>query len=664
MTKINGLSNILDVLRHLLQMVKTSCKLALAAIVLGVVNQACAVTSEPQRAGSADTPSSPAPSATPVASRPVPAMPKSALPGSASEPLSQGGTTPARSDARAGVPAQSENSRLRVSVDLNRPATAMPAATAGAPQPQKLPDASLASRSTGSPTAVESSPPPLPSADVGAPSQNRESAPPAPSAGSGPTAFDGLPGAPATPSVASKDGKSYGNLWDRLRAGFTMPNVDSPLVDRHVEWYVNRPEYVQRLVDRGRRYMHFIVEEVEKRGMPLEIALLPMIESAYNPAAYSKAHAAGMWQFIPTTGRNYGLQQNWWYDGRRDVTAATRAALDYLQKLYGDFGDWQLALAAYNWGEGAVSRAIAHNQRSGLPSDYSNLKMPAETRNYLPKLQAVKNLVAEPERYGLALDDVPNEPYFIRVAAPGHIDFKRAAQLAETPLDEFKSLNPAYNRPVIASDGEQSLLIPAEKIDAFNANLKSSEAPLLSWQTYRLTKHERIEAVAQRFHTSASLLRQVNGIASQGRLKAGSTLLVPRETGLSTKSPDELDTLRFLPPQMLAEKRFHRAQRGDTLPSIAAQYGLSTEQIMSWNRLKGGKLRPGQRVALVAPSPVKVVRAPRGRAMIATSAVPPTKSRGPQHQAGNKVQPKKNPVKSARGRCCNSPPKSAHIARR
>ena len=217
---------------------------------------------------------------------------------------------------------------------------------------------------------------------------------------------------------------------------------------------------------------------------------------------------------------------------------------------------------------------------------------------------------------------------------------------------------------MIASDGEQSLLIPAEKIDAFNANLKSSEAPLLSWQTYRLTKHERIEAVAQRFHTSASLLRQVNGIASQGRLKAGSTLLVPRETGLSTKSPDELDTLRFLPPQMLAEKRFHRAQRGDTLPSIAAQYGLSTEQIMSWNRLKGGKLRPGQRVALVAPSPVKVVRAPRGRAMIATSAVPPTKSRGPQHQAGNKVQPKKNPVKSARGRCCNSPRKSAHIARR
>jgi membrane-bound lytic murein transglycosylase D len=393
------------------------------------------------------------------------------------------------------------------------------------------------------------------------------------------------------------------SLWTRVRSGFGVPDLQSPLVDRHEAFYANRPQYLQRIVERGKRYLHFIVEEVEKRGMPLEIALLPMIESAYNPKAYSKAHASGMWQFIPSTGKNYGLEQNWWYDGRRDVLAATRAALDYLQKLHADFGDWQLALAAYNWGEGAVARAIERNQRRGLPTDYSNLSMPAETRNYLPKLQAVKNIVSEPERFGMALDEVPNEPYFIRVAAPGHIDFKRAAQLAEVPLEELHSLNPGHNRPVIATD--QVLLIPADKADVFEQNLRALEGPLTSWRTYRLTAAERLEAIAARFHTSASLLAQVNDIRPGTRLKAGSTLLVPAVAARGVGRTNEgagIDTSGFTPPQVLAEQRIHRVRKGETLAGIAARHEVEVADLAAWNRLSRPVARPGAVLRLQPPA--------------------------------------------------------------
>ena len=199
------------------------------------------------------------------------------------------------------------------------------------------------------------------------------------------------------------------NLWQRIRGGFRMTDLNNPLVRDWETWYSSRPEYVARMVERSSRVLFHVVEEVERRKMPAEVALLPMIESAYNPQAYSRAHASGMWQFIPSTGKFYGLNQNWWYDGRRDIVAATNAALDYLEKLHGMFGSWDLALASYNWGEGAVSRAIARNQAKGLPTDYESLAMPAETRNYLPKLQAVKNIVADPARFGLQLADVRSE---------------------------------------------------------------------------------------------------------------------------------------------------------------------------------------------------------------------------------------------------------------
>ena len=221
------------------------------------------------------------------------------------------------------------------------------------------------------------------------------------------------------------------DLWQRVRSGFRMQDLNNPLVRDWENWYSSRPEYMARMVERSSRYLHYIVEEVERRNMPTEIALLPMIESAYNPQAYSRSHASGIWQFIPSTGINYGLRQNWWYDGRRDIIAATSAALDYLEKLYAQFGSWDLALASYNWGEGAVGRAIAKNQARGLPGDYESLTMPVETRGYVPKLQAVKNIIADPARFGLQLASVPNEPYFSAIAIKRHIHLKLSPQFSQ-----------------------------------------------------------------------------------------------------------------------------------------------------------------------------------------------------------------------------------------
>ncbi len=232
-----------------------------------------------------------------------------------------------------------------------------------------------------------------------------------------------------------------------------MPDLDNDLVRERERWYADRPDYVARMTERGSRYLFYIVEELDKRGMPTELALLPFIESAYNPQAISVASASGMWQFIPSTGRDFELKQNVFRDDRRDVLASTRAALDYLQKLHDMFGDWQLALAAYNWGEGSVQRAVARNQKTGLPTDYESLKMPAETRLYLPKLQAVKNIVLRPDDFGLKLPELFNHPYFLSVPIEHDIDVALAVRLSGLPVDEFQTLNPQMNRPVILAAG-------------------------------------------------------------------------------------------------------------------------------------------------------------------------------------------------------------------
>jgi membrane-bound lytic murein transglycosylase D len=261
----------------------------------------------------------------------------------------------------------------------------------------------------------------------------------------GEQAFSSVPASSPIDSESDTD-----NLWGRIRAGLQLGELDSPLTQVHIAWYAKRPDYVARMLGRSRLFLYHIVEEVEKRRMPMEIALLPMVESAFNPQAYSRSHAAGIWQFIPSTGKNYGLQQNVWYDGRRDVTAATQAALDYLQKLFLDFGSWELALAAYNCGEGCVSRAIQKNAARGLPTDYLSLSLPPETRHYVPKLMAVRQLVLAPEDFGVELVDIPNEPYFTRVSLnTGAMDVHSAAKLAGLSVEEFLSLNPAFPRKLI-----------------------------------------------------------------------------------------------------------------------------------------------------------------------------------------------------------------------
>lgn len=321
------------------------------------------------------------------------------------------------------------------------------------------------------------------------------------------------------------------DLWQRVRNGFGMSDLHSPLVADRQSWYLNRPDMLARIFERSHRYLYHIVEELEKRGMPTELALLPMVESAFNPLAVSSARALGMWQFIPSTGKNYKLDQNWWVDERRDIIASTDAALSYLQNIYEMHGDWHLALASYNWGEHAVARAIAKNEAKGLPTDYSSLKMPGETRYYVPKLQALKNIVAHPERFGIRLAPIANQPYFDTVMKPPRMDVAVAARLAGISIEEFVSLNPAYHRPVMNGDQAGPLVLPADKIDTFRSNLErytAEDIPLSNWQTYALKRGETLDSIAARFRIGTSQLKEINGITRRTKVGTGFNLLVPR----------------------------------------------------------------------------------------------------------------------------------------
>ncbi len=330
------------------------------------------------------------------------------------------------------------------------------------------------------------------------------------------------------------------NLWQRIRNGFGMADLASPLVADRQAYYLNRPDMLKRIIERSRKYLYHIVDELERRGMPTELALLPMVESAFNPMAASPARALGMWQFIPSTGRNYKLDQNWWRDERRDIIASTSAALDYLQNIYEMHGDWHLALASYNWGENAVARAVVKNRAKGLPTDYASLSMPTETAYYVPKLQALKNIIAQPDLFGFALEVVPNRPYFGTVALPGDMDVAVAARLAEVPVDEFIALNPAYHRPLMHGDPGSQLVIPTDKVQTFRDNLERHEAqdkPLTNWRTYTLKKKEKLDSVASRVGISLARLKQLNGITPRTKVGVGFNLLVPTQSALL---PDQL----------------------------------------------------------------------------------------------------------------------------
>jgi membrane-bound lytic murein transglycosylase D len=356
------------------------------------------------------------------------------------------------------------------------------------------------------------------------------------------SAFAAKPGPLAPPlSAAKADDFKEADLWGRIRTGYAIPDIDNQLVAKHVTWYSTRPDYIARTSARASRYLFHVVQELEKRGMPTELALLPIIESAFNPQAYSSANAAGMWQFVPGTGKDFNLKQNMFKDERRGVLTSTDAALSYLQKLYGMFGDWQLALAAYNWGEGNVQKAIKKNQSLGKPTDFESLAdlMPAETRNYVPKLQAVKNIIANPVQYGVALPPISNEAYFTAVDKTSDIDLTIAAQLAELSVDEFKALNPQFNRPVITGDEQTKILLPKENAAKFTANLANWGHSLSTWTTHKISgAKESLASLASRFGTTPEVIRQANNIPAQSRLKAGSTILVPK---VSTSTGDIAD---------------------------------------------------------------------------------------------------------------------------
>jgi membrane-bound lytic murein transglycosylase D len=414
-------------------------------------------------------------------------------------------------------------------------------------------------------------------------------------------------------------------IFQHLRRGFAMPNINSELVLHHQQWYLNRPDYLRRMITRSSRYLHFIIIELDKRGMPLEIALLPMVESAYNPTAYSRSHASGLWQFVPATGKQYNLEQNWWVDERRDIVQSTGAALDYLQYIYELHGDWHLALASYNWGEGAVGRAIKKNAAQGLPTDYMSLKMPEETRNYVPKLQALKNIFNNPNILAdLDMLGVPMRPYFATVTNSGNIDVKLAAKLAEMPVQEFVALNPSHNRAVIRS--ETPMVIPADKLETFAHNLEAheeSDKPLSSWQAYTLRPGEKLEEVAPRFGMTVAGLKAVNGLQGRMRVASGATLLVagegnePQDMGLKA-SPEE-QPLVFAAPAQRAEKpaterpaaekpapgvgtqtSTHEVRKGETLSAIARRYGMSLAELKSLNKLRSNTAKYGTRLTVTS----------------------------------------------------------------
>jgi membrane-bound lytic murein transglycosylase D len=396
------------------------------------------------------------------------------------------------------------------------------------------------------------------------------------------------------------------DLWERIRNGFAMAELDSPEVRDNEDFYANRPQHLKRIIERSRRYLFHIVEEVERRGMPAEIALLPIIESAFNPAAYSHRHAAGIWQLIPITGTTYGLKQNWWYDERRDIIGATRAALDYLQNLHGMFGDWELALASYNWGEGAVARALAKNRNKGLPTNFRNMKLPPETRNYIPRLIAIKNIVSNPAAFGIELEPLPNERYFEQVPAKRHIDVRLAAWLADISVDEFKALNPGHNRPVINTDGLDALLIPVDKVEIFAENLRNHDQPFVSWQVYRTRNGDTTEMISKRYGISPRKLREVNDIGRYGDVMPGQPLLVPGNG--SGAGVDDISMMTSKPARRgLVERHFIHLVRGaDTFHGIARRYRVTVEQIMSWN----GNLKYiviGQKLILKLPAPAGTI---------------------------------------------------------
>jgi membrane-bound lytic murein transglycosylase D len=415
--------------------------------------------------------------------------------------------------------------------------------------------------------------------------------------------------APSTTLQLLPEMPGYTDLMDRIRAGFQFDDPDQLRVDTQLAWFARNPEYLDRVFGRAALYMHYIVEEVEKRGMPLEIALLPVIESAFEPYAYSRARAAGLWQFIPDTGSKFGLPQNWWYDGRRDVTESTRAALDYLQFLHDEFqGDWLLAIAGYNCGEGCVARAVRRNTAAGLPIDFWSLRLPTETQAYVPKLLAMKRLVTNPEQFGIGFSQIRNEPYFAKIDVESQIDLKLAAELAGVTHEELFELNPAYHRWATPPQGPHALLLPIDSAELFRQNL----AQLTPDELMRVTHHivqpgETVNQIANRYGASVMTLRMLNGL-DKGTLEPGTDLRVPSgSTALPAKvrlAAARVDGPEPSTPRGKGKRQrpqVHVVRRGESIWQIAQRNKIDLRTLLRLNGMRrGDTIKPGDKLVVNA----------------------------------------------------------------
>jgi membrane-bound lytic murein transglycosylase D len=426
--------------------------------------------------------------------------------------------------------------------------------------------------------------------------------PPTPPSAQSPLVVE--PQAPEEPTqVAGITPTQYSDLFDRIRAGFKLEDhPDREDIDQQLDWFASNPDYLQRAFGRSELYLYHIVTQLEARGMPLEIAFLPVVESAFEPYAYSRARASGLWQFIPDTGSRFGLKQDWWYDGRRDIVESTRAALDYLQALHDQFnGDWLLAIAAYNCGEMAVEHAIDVNRAAGKPIDFWSLKLPHETRDYVPKLLAMKRLVSDPQTYGLSISPIPNQPYFTRVDTHGQINLKLAAEIAGVTDEELYELNPAFHRWATDPNGPHYLLLPVDGAQAFTENITQlSDEQRMGVIHYTVRKGDSVVSVAKHFNTSVNVIRELNGLPA-GRLTVGTDLSVPSATAVQLPAKVMLAAARVDGKVRMNRRERHvRIQvvhAGESLWSIARRHHMNVKKLAALNGMQpGDALHAGQRI--------------------------------------------------------------------
>ena len=405
----------------------------------------------------------------------------------------------------------------------------------------------------------------------------------------------------AAESAAKNTTESPDDLWQRIRSDFRLAGQDHRFVKPYIKWYAKHQAYLDRVAERARPFLFDIVEEIGARDMPMEIALLPIVESAFQPFAYSPGRAAGIWQFIPATGKMYGLKQNWWYDGRRDVPAATKAALKYLSRLHKRFdGDWLLALASYNSGEGRVSRAIKKNKKKGRPTDFWSLDLPAETKGYVPKLLAISAIVARTKEHGVTLSSIPNEPYLNHIDIGSQIDLALAAELADLPIETIYKLNPAFNRWATDPKGPHKLSLPIDKTKGFlDALAKVDKKNRIRWERHRIRQGETLGHIARKFQTSVALLQEVNNIRDKW-IRAGQSIIIPVATkNLRHYMSEDRRRLALQSTKRSGHKIKHTVKNGDTFWDLSRKYKVKVSQLASWNGMSPkDSLKLGQRLVI------------------------------------------------------------------